>query len=200
MYTLISGSPKVRLSSSVNFLQELSKKKDKYNLFELRKDKYDVIINSIEKSDVIVLSFQLYVDSPTSIVLSFMDYIIDNKIKLTNKLIYVIVNCGFRESVQNKTAVNILKNWCLKVDAKYMGSLQIGAGEIVGHNEYNFISRKVKKAVLKFSDIVRDKREIDDMHATVDFFTNKLFCFVANHFWNKRASKNNLLEKDVRIK
>lgn len=200
MYTLINGSPKIRLSSSMNFLQELSKKIDKYNLFELRKDKYDVIINSIEKSDVIVLSFPLYVDSPTSIVLSFLDYIVDNKIKLTNKLIYVIVNCGFRESVQNKTAVNILKNWCMKVDAKYMGSLQIGAGEMVGHNEYNFISRKVKKAVLKFSDIVKDKRQTDDIHATVDFFTNKMFCFVANCFWNKRGRENNLLEKDIRIK
>ena len=48
-----------------------------------------------------------------------------------HKLIYCIINCGFREGEQNITALNIVKNWCDKVLIEYSGSILIGAGEVI---------------------------------------------------------------------
>ena len=200
MYTLICGSPKTKNSNSMHFLEILSKYLDEYNIFELKKNKYDNILESINKSDIILFAFPLYVDSPSSMMLSFMDYIVDNKIDLCNKLVYTIVNCGFREGEQNKTAVDIMKRWCQKVNATYGSSIMIGAGEIVGEDKFKFISRKALKDINKFANTVSSKEKDKDIITTMDLLNNKLYCYIANHSWNKQGKKNNLSSSDLRIK
>ena len=138
MYTLINGSPKIQKSNSLYFLNIIKTKLNDFNLVELKNNSYQEIYNNIKKSEVIVLAFPLYVDSPSSITLSFLDYLIDNKLSLENKLVYVIVNCGFRESKHNVTAINIIKNCCKKLGAIYYGGILIGAGEVVGKEKYKF--------------------------------------------------------------
>lgn len=200
MYTLINGSPKPINSNSSKFLNIVSSKLDNFNIFELKKDKYSDILNSIKTSDVIIFSFPLYVDSPTSITLSFLDYIVDNNINLENKLIYCIVNCGFREGIQNITAINIIKRWCDKVDAIYGCSILIGAGEIIGKEKYKFISRNVLSNLKKFTNIILLKKKENDIITTVDLLNNKLYCFLANLSWNKKGKQNNLSKIDLKIK
>lgn len=199
MYTLINGSPKPYSSNSMHFLNVLSKNLNKYNLFELKKNAYDEILADIKSSEVIVFAFPLYVDSPSSITLEFLDYIMDKKIKLKNKLIYIIINCGFREGKQNITAINIMKQWCKKVNATYGCSILIGAGEIVGKDKYKFISKKATKSLIKFSNIVKQKQHKEDILTTMDILNNKLYVFLANKSWNKKGKKNNLTKKDLEI-
>ena len=157
MYTLINGSPKIKDSNSMHFINIVKSKIDNYNIFELKKDGYDVIMDSIIESDVTLFAFPLYVDSPSSITLSFLDYIHDNNIDLSNKKVYVICNCGFREGVHNKTAINIIKRWCEKAHATYGSSIMIGAGEIIGKDKFKFISRKALKDINKFANIIKSK-------------------------------------------
>lgn len=200
MYTLISGSPKTHSSNSLHFLKMISNDLEEYKLFELKKNKYNEILKNINKSDVIILAFPLYVDSPTSITLSFLDYIIDKKIKLKGKLVYVVVNCGFREGQQNITAINIIKRWCEKVDAIYGSSVLIGAGEIVGKDKYKFISRKASKRIKEFSKIVQLKEKQKDIITTMDLLNNSLYCYIANLSWNKKGKRNNLSSDDLKAK
>lgn len=200
MYTIINGSPKINKSNSACFLEIITKSLDDYNLFELKKDSYEKVIDSINKSDTIVLAFPLYVDSPPTKVLSLLDYIIDNKINLKNKLIYIVVNCGFREGIQNKTAVDIVKLWCKKTNATYMSSIQIGAGEIIGNKKYKLLSITAIRKLKKFSKIIKRKQKYSDIITTVNYLNNKTFCYVANIFWNKNAKTNNLSEHDIREK
>ena len=200
MYTLISGSPKPVDSNSLHFLKIISSYLEYYKIFELKKDKYEEIMDSIKNSDVIVISFPLYVDSPSSIILSFLDYIVDNNIDLSGKKIYTIVNCGFREGEQNITAVNIIKRWCDVTSATYATSIMIGAGEIVGKDKFKFLSRKATKDINKFANIVKLKEIKEDIITTMDLFNNKLFCYVANLSWKKKGKKKNLSDSDLRIK
>lgn len=200
MYTLISGSPKHRVSNSLHFLGMIGYHLSEYNILELKKNKYDEILDSINKSDVIVFAFPLYVDSPSSITLAFLDYIIDNEINLDGKLVYVIVNCGFREGIQNITAVNIMKRWCEKAHATYGSSIMIGAGEIVGKDKFKFISRKAIKEINNFANTIKLKEIKDDIVTTMDLFNNKMYCYAANLSWNKKGKKNNLSSSDLRIK
>lgn len=199
MYTLISGSPKMTQSNSLYFLNIVKEKLDKSNIFELKRHRYDDIIDSINTSNTIVLAFPLYVDSPPSLTLKFLDYIIDNKINLDNKLVYIIINCGFREGEQNITAVNIIKRWCEKTNAQYACSILIGAGEIVGKPKYKFISTKALKKLNEFVDIIKNKQIKTDIITTVDILNNKLYCFLANKSWTNNGKRYKLSKKDLMI-
>lgn len=200
MYTLINGSPKPTNSNSLYFLNKISRNLDNFKIFELKLDSHDKILDNIEKSEVIVLALPLYVDSPPSITLSFFDYLIDNHINLNNKKIYVIINCGFKEGEQNITALNIIKNWCKKVSAKYSGSLMIGAGEIVGKSKYTLLSTTALKKLKCFSKKIKLKQPSDDYITTMNLLNNKLYCFLANIFWTKKGKLNNLSKKEIMIK
>lgn len=202
MYTLINGSPKIRGSNSSYFLNKITSKLDNYKLFELKNEhgEYRNIIDNIDESSVIVFAFPLYVDSPTSITLDFLDYIVDNNIKLEGKKVYVIINCGFREGEQNITAINIIKRWCEKVDAIYGCSLLIGAGEVVGKKNYKFISHSALKQLDEFAKIIGEQRIESDVITTMDLLNDKMYCFFANMSWSKNGKKNNLSSSDLRIK
>lgn len=199
MYTLISGSPKIQKSNSLTFLEKISKELGNYKIYELKRNKNIEILENMNKSEVLVLAYPLYVDSPTSIMLSFLDYIVDEKIDLQKKLVYVIVNCGFREGKQNITSVNVIKRWCEKVNANYMGSIMIGAGEIVGEKKYKYVSTKALNKLKQFSNIIKLKEKSDDIITTMDIINNKLYCHLANLFWNKRGKNNKLSNQDLEI-
>ena len=198
MYTLISGSPKVVSSNSLYFLNIIKEKIGSHVLYELKKDNYSDIIDNIKLSHTIVLAFPLYVDSPTSITLKFLDYIIDNKINIEGKNIYVVINCGFREGEQNITACNVIKRWCEKTKCVYKGSIMIGAGEIVGKSQYKFISKKALKKLNEFSSCIINRGKCSDIVTTMDYLNNKIYCYMANSSWTKKCKKNKLSKKDVR--
>ena len=186
MYTLINGSPKTHKSNSRYFLEYISKYLKDYSIYDLKKNKYSDIIDSIIKSDTIVLAFPLYVDSPNSMTLSFLNYIIEKQIKINDKNIYIIINCGFKEGEQNITAINIIKNWCTKTKINYQGSLMIGAGEIVGKDHYKLICRKARKQLKKISLNIKNKKSTDDVITTMDLLNISMYCKLANRSWKKK--------------
>ena len=197
MNTLINGSGKLRDSNSEYFLRYISKNLDKTKYFNLRNNDYKKIISSIKKSDNIVFAFPLYADSPSSLILSLLDYIYDNKIKIKGN-VYVIINCGFREAEHNITALNIIKNWCRKMNINYNGSVLIGTGEVVGDKKYKFISKKTYKDLDILMYSIKNSKMMEDRMHTVSYLTNWLYCIIAKHNWNKQAKRNNLSLKDIR--
>lgn len=196
MYTLINGSSKIIKSNSENFLNYISDYLDKCIIYNIKKDNFEDIIKSITISDTIVLAFPLYVDSPNTYTLKLLDYMYDNNIG-SKKNLYVIINCGFREGEQNITALNIIKNWCNKLNINYKGSILIGAGEIVGKPEYKFITRKARKKLEKFSLCIKNKKRSNDIITSMDLLNNKMYSFLANKSWTRNAKKNKLTKKDV---
>lgn len=198
MYTLINGSPKCINSNSSYFLNTISEVLNDFRLFDLKNDTYNDILEHINLSDTIILAFPLYVDSPNSLTLKFLDYIYDNKINLNNKRLYVIINCGFREGEQNITALNIIKNWCRKNNVIYSGSILIGAGEIVGKSKYKLICKKALTNLVNFSYKIKNKDSCDDVMTTMDLLNNKIYVYLANKSWNKKCKKNKLSIEDVK--
>lgn len=198
MYTLICGSPKSKDSNSMYFLKQISKFLSNYQIKDLKKDEYNDIITNMNGSDTVVLAFPLYVDSPPSITLKFLDYIIDNNIDIKNKLFYVVINCGFREGEQNITGLNIIKCWCKKNKIKYGCAILIGAGEIVGKPHYKLICRKALKNLKKFSIFIKNKTVCNEIITTMDFLDNKIYCYLANCHWDKKGKNNNLKKEDIR--
>ena len=200
MYTLINGSQKNHRSNSRYFLDYISKYLDDYTIYDLKYDDFNNIINSIINTDTMVLAFPLYVDSPNSLTLKLLDYIYDNNIDLSNKKLYVIINCGFREGIHNITALNIIKNWANKTSINYSGSMLIGAGEIVGKEEYSYITSIATNKLKKFSKCIKDNNISKDIITTMDLLTNRVYCMFANHSWTKKGKINNLTKDDLKIK
>lgn len=199
MFTLINGSPRNNRSNSKYFLSFIEQKLDNYNLFYINKDKFCTILDSISISDAIVFSFPLYVDSEPSSLLSFMDYIIDNNIDISNKKVYAVVNCGFLEGEQNITAIEIIKRWCYKTNTIYSGSILIGAGEIVGKKKYQLITKKALKELNIFAENVLNQKKFDDIITTMSFMNPRLYCTLANISWSKNGRKNGLSNDELRM-
>ena len=195
MYTLINGSSKVGLSNSGYFLNYISDYLDKYIIYNIKRDNFEDIIKSINMSDTIVLAFPLYVDSPNTYTLKLLDYMYENNIG--NKDLYVIINCGFREGEHCITALNIIKNWCNKLNINYKGAILIGAGEIVGKPEYKFITRKARGKLKEFSLCIKGKKRSNDIITSMDLLGNKTYSFLANKSWTKKAKKNKLTKNDI---
>lgn len=199
MFTLINGSPRNNKSNSKYFLSFIEQKLDNYILFYINKDKFCTILDSISISDAIVFSFPLYVDSEPSSLLSFMDYIIDNNIDISNKKVYAVVNCGFLEGEQNITAIEIIKRWCYKTNTIYSGSILIGAGEIVGKKKYQLITKKALKELNIFAENVLNQKKFDDIITTMSFMNPRLYCTLANISWAKNGRKNGLSNDELRM-
>ena len=199
MYTLINGSQKNYKSNSRYFLDYISKYLDDYTIYNLKYDDFNEVIDSIINTDTIILAFPLYVDSPNSLTLKLLDYIYDTNIDLSNKKLYVIINCGFREGIHNITALNIIKNWTSKVNICYSGSILIGAGEIVGKEEYSYITSIARNKLKKFSKCIKKNKNIKDIITTMDLLTNRLYCMFANSSWTKKGKINNLTKDDLKI-
>ena len=122
-----------------------------------------------------------------------MEYIQNNKIDISNKKIYTIINCGFWEAKHNRTASLIIENFAKKNKAKYMGSFNIGAGEIVGKCEkfwlYKLISIPFLIKIKKFKECIDNGSEII-LETTIRPMTKRLYVFMANINWKRQMVRN----------
>lgn len=190
MKLYINGSPKLTNSNSNYFLNKLSpKNKIKF----VYKDKFSEILKSIKKVDTIILAFPLYVDGPPNKVIELFEYIKNNKINIKNKKIYTIINCGFWEAKQNRTASLIVEDFAINNGAKYMGSFNIGAGEIIGKCDkkkiYRLASLPFLIKIRKFKARINKGKKVT-LETTIRPMTKRLYVYLANCNWKKQMIKN----------
>lgn len=190
MKLYINGSPKLTNSNSNYFLNKLSPK-DKIKF--VYKDKFSEILKSIKKVDIIILAFPLYVDGPPNKVIELFEYIKNNKINIKNKKIYTIINCGFWEAKQNRTASLIVEDFAINNGAKYMGSFNIGAGEIIGKCDkkkiYRLVSLSFLVKIRKFKARISNGKKVT-LETTIRPMTKRLYVYLANCNWKKQMIKN----------
>lgn len=188
MVTLINGSQKIANSNSTYFLKLISDER----IYNLNYDNYKEVINSIKKNNIIIFATPLYVDSISSNLISFLDYIYDNKIDIKDKSVYIIINCGFKEAEHNIVAANIIKNFSNKMKANYKGFILIGAGEIIGNKKFKFISKKALNKIEELKYEIIEEKNIKDNLLTIDYVESKLYLLLGNILWKKKAKKNKI--------
>lgn len=83
--------------------------------------------------DAMIFAFPLYVDGIPSHLINYLiqleDFISLNKVKKI--MLYTIVNCGFYEGHQNKVAIEMMENWCVKATLQWGQGIGIGAGGMI---------------------------------------------------------------------
>lgn len=197
MILYLNGSPKNKKSNSESFLKDIKAQDTKY----LYKDNFEGILKNIRVFTTIIFSFPLYVDSPPSKVIEFMEYIENNNINIKNKNIYVIVNCGFLESKHNNTACEIIKNFCFNTGAIYKGAFKIGAGEIIGKRKSSLLFRILSLAynykINIFKNFISNNEDIE-LSTTIHPMTKRLYVFIVNMSFKSKIKKNNAINNKKR--
>ena len=166
---IINGSPKKKKSATNVLLQIFNKELDQdknifYGLTEETKE-------SLIKSDVWIIAFPLYVDGIPSNMIQIMRDIDNLKIGNSNKKIYAIVNCGFHEGRQSKTALKVVKNWCERCGCEYAGG--IGAGgcgflaDLSSTFLYKPLTRRLRKNIKILSENINKKMSFKNIFTSI---------------------------------
>lgn len=205
---IINGSPRKEKSGSRYLISELTKllnndvKTKEYYISNLLKDKN--LLNEILSFDKIIFVSPLYADCLPSTMLEFMATF-EDFIKGKNNIgidMYCIINCGFLEGTQNKTAINILKNYSKRINFNWRFGVGIGGGEFMRGSKNMPLNSRMKKPV--YNSFLALKKDIENKsNDQVDnILTNAkmpkfIFILAANTGWKSMAKKNNLKAKDL---
>ncbi|MFW2489908.1 flavodoxin [Clostridium chromiireducens] len=206
---IINGSPRKGQGTSSHLINELMKLLDKnitakeYYIGTFMKDKS--LFEEIASYNKIVFVSPLYADCFPSTMLEFMaafeDFIKENgTIKLD---MYCIINCGFIEGTQNKTAINIMKHFCDRLDFNWRFGVGIGGGEFMKGSKDMPLNSRMKKPV--YNAYLALKEDIENSTSTPakeNILVNAkmpkfIFKIAGNSSWKSMAKKNGLNPKEL---
>lgn len=203
---LISGSPK-NISASNFILKELRilLEKDSNIITEYHFRKSHIDRNDMEKiieCDVLVFVFPLYVDAIPSHLISCLieleDFIASYKEKKIK--VYSIVNCGFYEGVQNKVAIEIMENWCIKAGLQWGQGVGIGAGGMISMLQgvpSGYGPRKnMDKALMKLANNILENGTEENIFITANF-PRIAYKLAAERGFRQAIKANGLNTKDL---
>jgi len=204
----INGSPRQERSGSSYLLSELvnlldsNVKTKEYYIDNLMKDK--TLLEEVISCDKIIFASPLYADCFPSTMLEFMT-IFEDFIKDKNNLkidMYCLVNCGFLEGNQNRTAINIMKIYCMRLNFNWRFGLGIGGGEFMSGSRNMPLNSRMKKPV--YNAFLALKKDIENTsNAPIDnILVNPkmpkfIYKLAGNMGWKSMAKKNNLKVKDL---
>lgn len=205
---IINGSPRKQKSNSSYLVGELVKLLDdnikvkEYYISSLMKDK--TLLEETITYDKIIFVSPLYADCFPGTMLDFMpsfEAFIKTKTNIKPDM-YCIVNCGFLEGTQNRTAINIMKNYCRRLGFNWRFGVGIGGGEFMSNSRNMPLNSKKKKDIYNaFLELKKDiennaENQIDDMLVNADI-PKSIFKFVANMSWKSMGKKNNINSKEL---
>lgn len=203
---LINGSPKNKLSSSEVVLKDLQTcfngeiEIANYNFKKpfLNKEEVEAIFNF----DVLVFAFPLYVDGVPSHLLNCLCQIEEAAKNIKNKSItvYAVVNCGFYEGHQNRWAINIMKNWCVKAGFKWGQGIGIGCGGSLASLSGLALGIGPKSSMgTAFKSLtynIHNKLQANDIYISLNF-SRFMYKLMAEHGWRQAIKKNGLKVRDL---
>lgn len=200
MISYINCSPRLYKANSDMFLdvvmEHVNEDFSKIYLYNLS---FEDVYKKIKEAECIVFAFPLYVDAIPSRLIGLIEYMQNKNYKLYGKKIYAIVNCGFLEAKHNNVALDMLKNWCDQNYGTFLGTLSIGAGEVLGAKDsnalYQVICRNQMKNLRAFGDDI-NKRKSSFRETTLARIVGlKTYCICANVNWDRQMIKNNVVKK-----
>lgn len=204
---LINGSPKVKDSSSGIVLNEIKKLLEKrMNIEELSmrkpligKQDFDALNNC----DVLIFSFPLYVDGIPSQLLSCLIQLENFYTQNQNKkiIVYAVVNCGFYEGKQADTAIDILKNFCIKAGLLWGQAVGLGGGGMLAMLPKYPLGKgplmDFGNILIKLADTIYECRAEDTIYCEPNF-PRFLYKLAAEIGWRRGLKANGLKSRDLK--
>jgi multimeric flavodoxin WrbA len=92
------------------------------------------LLATVDRADLLIFAFPLYVDALPFLMTRALELIAKHR-RMSGQprlqRLFAIANNGFPESYQNNLALSICRNFAASSDIIWMGSLAMGAGEII---------------------------------------------------------------------
>ena len=199
---LINGSPKKKDSASEIVLTELKSLLGDNNITEISLNAPKIEnLDKFSGQDVLVFAFPLYVDGiPSHLLRCICELEKYFKQDPTDKMVYAIANCGFFEGEQNKYAIELVKNWCIKSGLKWGGGLGIGAGGMLSFLKNVPAGKGPKKnislAFNKLSENILSKKENGITFVSPNL-SRLMYIMVAHIEFRHMIKANGLKTKDL---
>ena len=227
---MISGSPKASGSASMYLLSQLEALLQGDEITIVPADALMRLKDETEREkriremlgrDAIVLSFPLYFDAIPSNLLLFMqeaeriiesmpqsasaEIDVDGEMYVHKTVLHVIVNNGFYESSQNKTAIEMAHIWGNKCGFKRGSDIAVGAGGMVqmapmGKGPMHNLGAAMKELagdIRSFGSKKTGSRDNSEVILVEPNFPRFLYIQCAHMGWHQMAKKNGLRAKDI---
>ena len=202
---LIDASPKAEKSVSRPLLKDfvsfvphgVETRSIKLNSPE---NSYGEFIDKLNWCESAVLAFPVYIDSVPSHILKVMCRICDEQPLTESKKIYCLVNCGFYEGIQCRTALEIVRNWCSRSGLSYMGGIGFGGGG--GFAPFRDVppgkgpKESLGKALNDMSACAACKTGFEDIFISLGI-PKEIYKSEGEAGWRRAADKNGLSEADL---
>ncbi len=202
---MINGSPKGKRSASNLFLQELQtciSIDAEFKIFSFNKPQInDSTLEELSHCDVLIFACPLYVDGIPSQLLSCLYQMEKAGMRNKNIVVYGIVNAGFYEGKQTEIALQILENWCNKMEFHWGMGVGIGAGGAFPRIASKPLGKGPKKSVgaafNTLSENTKNKKTSDNLYVSIDFFPRWLYKMYAESGWKRVIKRNGGKVKDL---
>lgn len=191
---LICDSPKKKQSASGALLTDLQGFfPEAVEIFLHTDSVSEASLEKLRQADVWVIACPLYVDGIPSHLLSCLMQL--EQAQMPTQRVYGIVNCGFYEGVQAKTALQILENWCQK--ASFVWGSGIGVGGGGGFAQMPAPPKAPVKQMLSRLAEKISRREVQENVYVSVAFPRFLYKLAAQAGWRQMIKANGGQAKDL---
>ena len=200
---MLCGSPHNEGGNSTYFLKALKEKlKGKGEIYNVMQS-FDVseaaFLQALKNGENIVFSFTLYADSLPAYFLAFLKRLKTSAEGIVSRSrVYVIVNNGFYDDVQNNIAIKVIWKWCDRCGLLKGRVLAVGAGGLVhaaplGKGPL----AKVDTALLQMAEDIENGRSGDTIFVR-PAFPRFIYTFMGNLSFTAEGKKNGLSKADIK--
>lgn len=155
----------------------------------------DALLDAADGADLVVLATPLYVDSLPSGVIRALELMAARE-RTGACRFAAVMNCGFPEASQNRTALAICRRFAAEAGFEWAGGLALGMGEAIGGRPLKEAGGMVRR-VVKALDLAGDALALGDPipEEAVRLMAKPLvprwlYILMGNRGWKKRAAKH----------
>lgn len=198
MVILLNGSLKGKRGNGYYLLQRLQEcglgECVEKNIVSVLKDA-DGFAGELAKADALVIAAPLYVDGLPAQVLRLMEALYERRCDEARGLhVYVLSNLGFFESTQIKPLMNMVKNWCARMNFIYGGGVAVGAGGMMSVFRPVPLGKGPNKALgrafVQLAQAIREKKEMDNAFVQPDWIPRFGYMMAAHFLFRSTGRKN----------
>lgn len=200
---LINGSPKPKAEDSAShiLLNDLRTFLLNQDIDEIHLNKpliKEEDLNKLKKTDVIVFSFPLYFDSIPSQLLSCI-YELEKLLYSLPIMVFSISNNGFYEGIQNRYALDVIKNWTIRTNLVWGQGVGVGGGGMISEQDIPIgkgPKKDLGKALKIMSENILNKKSSENIFVNLKF-PRFLYKMIGNFQWKIKARKNGLRVRNM---
>ena len=152
-------------------------------------------LEELAKADALVIAAPLYVDGLPAQVLRLMEAMYERRDDMLGGLpVYVVSNLGFFESSQIRPLLDMVRNWCVRMNFVYGGGVAVGAGGMM--SAFRSVplgkgpNRSLGRALTQLAQAIREKKQIENAFVQPDWIPRFGYMMAAHSLFRSTGRKN----------